>query len=237
MRVRAELDPAELYNLKVLHGVSPAGVELVLETCAVRRLVPGEVLISLGQVNRTMYVVISGALSVHLEAPTAESVATLGPGETVGELSVMDAAPASAFVVASEATKLLALDERSFWAVVDASHEFAVNLLLLLAQRLRKNNSTVSTNIRLQREYKRNALIDGLTGLHNRRWLEEALPRLVTRHVKGKKPLVVLLTDVDHFKKFNDTYGHQAGDQVLVAVGKIFQQCLRPTDLAARYGG
>ena len=80
-------------------------------------------------------------------------------------------------------------------------------------------------------------MIDGLTGLYNRRWIDEALPRFVQRYGRGGQPLVVLMVDVDHFKKFNDTYGHATGDQVLVRVGQAMRSNLRPTDHVARYGG
>jgi diguanylate cyclase (GGDEF)-like protein len=161
----------------------------------------------------------------------------LEAGQTVGELSVMEGAPASAFVVCAETARLLVVDETGFWNLVNASHDFAINLLFLLAQRLRANNSTVSNNIRLQREYKRNAMIDGLTGLYNRRWIDDALPRFVNRYGRGDQPLAILLVDIDHFKRFNDTFGHPVGDQVLVAVGQTLRGNLRPSDLVARYGG
>jgi diguanylate cyclase (GGDEF)-like protein len=234
---RTDLDPGELYNLKVLQGVSLASVEDLLATCELRRLAEGEVLLRQGQPNQTMYMVLSGRLSVHLESPKNEPVAFLEAGETVGELSVMDATPASAYVLAAEPSRLLGVDEATFWRVVNASHDFSINLLLLLAQRLRANNSTVSNNIRLQREYKRNAMIDALTGLYNRRWLDEALPRFASRYLRSGQPLTLLMIDVDHFKRFNDTYGHPAGDHVLVTVSQTLKQHLRPSDLAARYGG
>jgi len=233
----ATLDPKELYNLKALQGVSLVAVEGLLERCEVRTLDKGELLIKLGQPNRLMSMILSGRLSVHLEWPDGEPVAVLEAGETVGELSVMDASPASAYVVAAEPSRLLAIDEKAFWQLVDASHDFAINLLLMLAQRLRANNSTVSTNIKLSREYKKNAMIDGLTGLYNRRWLEEALPRFMGRYAKGSRPLAILMVDVDHFKRLNDGHGHPAGDLVLVAVAQALRQNLRPTDLVARYGG
>jgi diguanylate cyclase (GGDEF)-like protein len=233
----AKLDPSELYGLKALRGVSLESVEELLEGCELRRLAPGDVLLALGQANNVMYMILSGELSVHLEGPLSEAVAKLGPGETVGELSVIDQSPASAYVVAAEPTRLLAVDEPRFWNLVNASHDFAVNLLFSLARRLRANNSTVSTNIKLQREYKRNAMIDGLTGLYNRRWIDEALPRFVQRYGRGGQPLTVLMVDVDHFKKFNDTYGHATGDTVLVQVGRALRENIRPTDHVARYGG
>jgi diguanylate cyclase (GGDEF)-like protein len=236
-RHTTKLDPVELYNLKVLQGVSLPSVEDLLERCDVRTLVPGEVLLTMGQANRFMYMILSGRLSVHLDGPSSEPVAMLEAGQTVGELSVMDATPASAFVIAADPARLLEVDETQFWNLVNASHDFAINLLMLLTQRLRANNSTVSTNIRLQREYKRNAMIDGLTGLFNRRWIDEALPRFVTRYSKSEQPLIVLIGDVDHFKKINDAYGHPVGDQVLIAVGQALRAHLRPGDLVARYGG
>lgn len=232
-----KLDPSELYNLKVLQGVSLASVEQLLESCDVRTLARGDVLLNMGQPNRYMYMILSGSLSVHLEDTASEPVAVLEAGETVGELSVMDESPASAFVVAASPARLLVVDEPHFWNLVNASHDFAINLLLSLAKRLRANNTTVSSNIKLQREYKRNAMIDGLTGLYNRRWIDEALPRFVTRYGRSGHPLSVLMIDVDHFRTFNNTYGHAIGDKVLTTVARVLRENLRPTDLVARYGG
>ena len=230
-------DPAELATLRALRGVPLSSVEELLADCEIRHLAPADILLSMGQENRSMYMILSGRLTVHLDGPQSEAVATLERGETVGELSVLEQRPASAFVVASLPTRLLVLDEDDFWNLVNASHDFAINLLFSLAARLRANNSTVSTNIRLQREYKRNATIDGLTGLYNRRWIDDALPRFVARYSRGGQPLAILMIDVDHFKKFNDTYGHPMGDQVLVKVGQALRAQVRPTDHVARYGG
>ncbi len=108
---------------------------------------------------------------------------------------------------------------------------------MLLARRLRGNNSTVLDNIRLQREHKRNALVDAMTGLHNRRWLDDALPRFVSRFAHGSGRLALLMIDVDHFKKFNDSHGHRAGDAVLIEVGRVLRGGFRPTDQVARFGG
>jgi diguanylate cyclase (GGDEF)-like protein len=182
--------------------------------------------------------ILSGRLSVHLDGgPQTDPVAHLEAGETVGELSMLDGSPASAHVLAAEASRVLVVGDAVFWALVDVSHDFTINLLVLLAQRLRSNNSTVSDNIRLQREHKRNSLVDAMTGLHNRRWLDEALPRFVSRFARASQRLAVLMIDVDHFKRFNDTYGHPAGDAVLVAVGRLLRTGFRPTDQVARFGG
>src|SRR5262245_13320266 len=92
------VDTTDLYKLSILRGVSLGALEGLLVKCALRSLEPGEVLLAAGQLNRTMHMVLSGKLSVHLESKDGDAVATLSAGETVGELSVIDARPASAFV-------------------------------------------------------------------------------------------------------------------------------------------
>ncbi len=82
------------------------------------------------------------------------------------------------------------------------------------------------------------ALQDGLTGIHNRRRLDEHLQRVWQQSVREHKPLALLFGDIDHFKAYNDRYGHQAGDEALKAVALVLaQHARRPLDLAARFGG
>jgi diguanylate cyclase (GGDEF)-like protein len=79
---------------------------------------------------------------------------------------------------------------------------------------------------------------DGLTGLFNRRYLDDYLQREALREAREHACLSLILLDIDHFKAFNDTYGHQAGDECLKAVARVIGQAARrPADLAARYGG
>lgn len=78
---------------------------------------------------------------------------------------------------------------------------------------------------------------DALTGLANRRALEAFLRAAQITAMEAGTPMSILLLDIDHFKKFNDGYGHQVGDQVLRLVGKVLQENVREGDLAARYGG
>lgn len=78
---------------------------------------------------------------------------------------------------------------------------------------------------------------DPLTGLHNRRMLDETLPGLVARHAADGRPLAVLMVDVDHFKLLNDTLGHPAGDDLLRSIGQIVRSTARDRDLAFRCGG
>ncbi|HEU4515684.1 MAG TPA: diguanylate cyclase [Steroidobacteraceae bacterium] len=82
------------------------------------------------------------------------------------------------------------------------------------------------------------ALQDGLTGIHNRRRFDDHLQRAWTQGIRDRRPIALVFGDIDHFKPYNDRYGHQAGDQALKAVaGTLAGFARRPLDLAARFGG
>jgi diguanylate cyclase (GGDEF)-like protein len=78
---------------------------------------------------------------------------------------------------------------------------------------------------------------DPLTGLFNRRYLEEVLALEMIRAIRNQHPIGIIMADIDHFKRFNDTYGHLAGDAVLVHVGKLLPTLVRGSDLTCRHGG
>jgi diguanylate cyclase (GGDEF)-like protein len=83
----------------------------------------------------------------------------------------------------------------------------------------------------------RETATDPLTGVHNRRYMEQCFNTEFASANRYGQPLCVLMLDIDHFKRINDTYGHQIGDQVLIDLGKILRLAVRETDVVARYGG
>ena len=97
--------------------------------------------------------------------------------------------------------------------------------------------SLAIANIKLQEHLRQQSIRDMLTGLYNRRYMEEALPHEVARADRGGKQCSVIMLDVDHFKKFNDSLGHQAGDALLSGLGKFLHTHVRGEDVACRYGG
>lgn len=92
-------------------------------------------------------------------------------------------------------------------------------------------------NSQLLHQVQRMAHTDGLTGVPNRRSFELALEKELSRSARSGEPVTLMMLDVDHFKKFNDTYGHQAGDDVLKLVGSALVETSRDFDTPARYGG
>lgn len=93
------------------------------------------------------------------------------------------------------------------------------------------------SNLKLRDELRHQAIHDPLTGLFNRRYLDETLPRELHMAKRRNTPLSVVMLDIDVFKKFNDSFGHGAGDSLLRKFGNVLQQHLRKSDISCRYGG
>ena len=107
-------------------------------------------------------------------------------------------------------------------------------------QRLRALTDRVGpalANLKLRDALREMALRDGLTGMYNRRYLEDALSRELHRAERTGKPVAVMMIDIDHFKRFNDKFGHDAGDFVLGAIARAILKGIRPSDIGCRYGG
>jgi diguanylate cyclase (GGDEF)-like protein/PAS domain S-box-containing protein len=92
-------------------------------------------------------------------------------------------------------------------------------------------------NVRLRENLRYQSIRDPLTGLYNRRYLEDFLFKQINQAERTHEPLTILMLDLDHFKKINDTYGHEAGDTILKQLGSILQSDIRSGDIAARFGG
>ena len=106
-----------------------------------------------------------------------------------------------------------------------------------LAQTVAEHIGLAIANLHLRETLQNQSIRDALTGLFNRRFLEEALYKEIARAQRNKTKIGVMMLDVDHFKRFNDTYGHEAGDLVLQSIGTLLKKQIRSSDIACRYGG
>jgi diguanylate cyclase (GGDEF)-like protein len=104
-------------------------------------------------------------------------------------------------------------------------------------ERLVDQLSLSLTNIELRERLENMALRDGLTGLYNRRFLDEMLEHELAKLRRSGRPAGLMLVDVDHFKRFNDSYGHQVGDEALRKVAAALLSAVRASDVVCRYGG
>lgn len=230
-------DRQQVAQAKLFANVSPESVDHLLDECHRLDLERGEHLLEAGAPNSHLYLVLEGELRVYLDNRGLPEHAVFGPGDCVGEMSLLDGQAASALVLAAKDTRLIALPHETLWALVDCSHGVARNLLAIMAGRMRNDNLALVNSQNRSLEFEQAASVDALTGIHNRRWLLDAYPRALARCDRDGEPACLLVADIDRFKRFNDRYGHLTGDVVLRRVSRQLADGLRTQDLIARYGG
>jgi len=221
----------------LFRGVGLEGVEFLLESGVQRDLAAGEPLLQPEIPNRDLHLILKGRLSVFLDGHGTQEYASLLAGECTGEISFVDGKHPCAAVVATEPSRILSIPHDVVWSLVGHSHEIARNLLEIIAGRMRGSNMALVTSQNKELQFEHQACVDALTGIYNRHWMGNAFPRALQRCEHDGKPYALMIADIDHFKRVNDTYGHLVGDLALKTVARCISENLRPHDLLVRFGG
>jgi diguanylate cyclase (GGDEF)-like protein len=106
-----------------------------------------------------------------------------------------------------------------------------------IADTLSQYLSLSLANVKLSESLSAQSIQDPQSGLYNRRFMEESLQREILRAARKQTTIGIIMADLDHFKKFNDVYGHAAGDKIITQIGKLLKENFRGSDIACRYGG
>jgi diguanylate cyclase (GGDEF)-like protein len=197
----------------------------------------GAAVVRQGEPGDSVYLITAGRVQVSAEVErdgikTEVVISLLGPGETVGELSLLDGQPRSASCIAMSPTRCLKLERDPFLGALERHWSLSRALLAVLAGRLRRADARLAEQAR-----------DPLTGLYSRASLTDLYEREVSRAQRAavaagtRRSLAVLYTDVDRFKEINDRFGHHTGDEVLRATAATLMAQTRKSDIVARLGG
>jgi diguanylate cyclase (GGDEF)-like protein len=251
---------AMLRRVGLLSTLADADLELVVGASREGALAPGEALCNEGDEGSAMFVVLSGNLVV---SKAGKQVAVGRPGDCFGEMALIERRERAATLRALDDTLVLEIPESAFRRHLSSNCGALMALLRVFSERSRRDlDSLVSANLKLlaqaeemdqknreltemrrqlehrNRDLERISALDTLTQIANRRRFDAALRQEWRRSARDEAPLSLVFCDIDYFKRFNDTYGHQAGDECLVRVAQAMEESLnRPADLVARYGG
>ena len=203
----------------------------------------GQVLFHEGEPGNELYVIATGGVAVNIRLPdgSLREIARLAAGDFFGDMSIFDNAPRSASCTATTPSRLLSLSKDAFSDLIAESPAMAMRLMYRMlhvtTQRLKGTSELVSDMVQWGESARKRAITDELTGVYNRRFLEDSLgPSVAEARQKGE-PLSLAMSDLDRFRQINEAYGHQKGDAAIREVAQVLRACLRPTDVIARYGG
>lgn len=238
------------------HRFGTEDLEALYRAGELREFSPGDVVVRKGEPGDSMFVVVEGQAEIQLG--DGRENARLGPGSFFGELSfinpshrrsgtVLAAVPSKLCVLGPEAVeRLLDAHPRVLFTLLRRTTAFLVDSEEQLIGSLRRKNQelerTLDFLVRTREELSAQELLartDQLTGLYNRRCFEGQLEKFMhrARDPETSHSLAMVMIDLDNFKPVNDTYGHGAGDQVLVEVAAILRSSVRRSDLPCRLGG
>lgn len=237
----ADYDIDSIHLFRNISSEDRQQIAHIIKNCFVVRAKPGQIVLDAHSFGARLYIVLRGALGNTAGNPDNKLIENTKlqylPGECVGEISVLDEEIYSSNISALCESELLVIEAETMWKLIDESNGVARNLLQLLSFRIRAANAQIRKRQKVGEFYRQLSMVDGLTGLHNRAWLNTQLPiMLENAHATGN-PLSIIMVDLDHFKRFNDTHGHVLGDDALQTAAKVLNAGLRPSDFAARYGG
>ncbi len=196
------------------------------------RLGGGDVLWKEGDPGDSVAMLLEGVLEVIGEGPDGTEVLlrTLDSGTVVGELASTDGQARSATVRARTPCRILRVEAADFRNLLKRRPDILEQLYFQQVERVR------SLTKQVRREH-RHAITDTLTRLYNVGFFKERLQMELDRAAETGDLVSVVMLDIDHFKHFNDTQGHQAGNEALATVGAILRSAGRRGEIVARYGG
>ncbi len=203
----------------------------------------GHVLFREGDDGEELFIVKSGCVvsSILLPDGNDREIARFGSGDFFGEMSIIERAPRSATCSAKNDSVLLSLHENDFYKIMNSFPDVAIKIMYkmlnIITQRLQNTSGFLSDMVHWGEEASRRAITDELTGVYNRRYLDEALQQHFETSKNTGKPLSLIMVDLDYFREINENYGHAAGDNVILNVVDVFKHFLRKKDIIARYGG
>jgi diguanylate cyclase (GGDEF)-like protein len=156
-------------------------------------------------------------------------------------MAILEKAPRSATCRAVEPSAVFVLEAADFYRLMEEQPEIAIKIMNRMldaaADRSIRTSEFLSDMVRWGDEARKRAVLDGLTGLFNRRFVEEALRDGLQKARAGGGPLSLIMLDLDHFRQINQHYGADTGDRAIRALVPVLRSVLRPDDVPARLGG
>ncbi len=234
---------AFLSKVPIFVDLNEDEIQRIFQAMEPRELAADEILFHQGDAGGELYFVENGTMVISVTLADGQSleIASFSGGDFFGEMSIFEKESRSATCRAESRCRLYALHEQAFFELLRTSPTTATTvmkrMLAVTLRRLKDTGAFLSDMVQWGEEARRRAITDPLTGLYNRRYLEEALEEYFMKAASGNRSMAIVMLDLDHFREINERYSQKVGDQTIIATAEVFRRHLRSTDVVARYGG
>jgi diguanylate cyclase (GGDEF)-like protein len=208
-----------------------------------RYIAKDDTVFSEGDPGKEMFILLSGELSASVTQPGGIQrwMFSAGPGDFLGEMSIIAHEPRSATIVAKADSELMVLKDTDFYQFISRHPLIGVKLLKAIGNVqntwLEQRSRHLNDLVRWGETARKRAVTDDLTGLYNRRFLEGLIKNRFEQGVVQVRNIALLMMDLDKVHAINETYGTQAGDELIISVAGTLLRHLRNGDIAARFSG
>ena len=232
-----------LKSVEIFSLLSDEELEMIIDNFHFFNTGENEALFHQGDEGNEMFIVKSGSVktSIRLTDGTDRDLAVFTTGDFFGEMSIFENAPRSATCSTVDQSSLIGLKEDDLFTMLEKNPEIAIKIMYrmlnITTQRLRDTGEFLSDMVQWGEAARKRTITDEFTGAYNRRFLDDTLPEYFDSAKKNRRPLSLIMVDLDYFREINDHFSHEIGDQVILEVVNVFKLHLREKDILARYGG
>lgn len=232
-----------LQNVELFSLLTIDEIRIIINSLHPIDIENGEILFKEGDEGNELYIIQSGkvASSVMLPNGNKREVAVFEKGDFFGEMSIFENSQRSATCYTKEKCHLLILRERELFELILYNPEIAIKIMYrmlnITTERLLDRNEFLSDMVHWGEEARKRAITDELTGIYNRRFLDDALEDHFTAAKNTQRPLSLIMIDIDHFQNISETYNQEEVNLIILEIVSVFKKYFREKDIIAKYGG
>jgi diguanylate cyclase (GGDEF)-like protein len=232
-----------LQNVELFSLLSEEEISRVIKSLHQFEKEADEVLFKEGDEGNELFIVMDGKVASYVVLPKGikREIAEFKPGDFFGEMSIFENTNRSATCYTKEKSSLLSLRERDLFELILYDPEIAIKIMYkmlnITADRLLDRSEFLSDMVQWGEEARKRAITDELTGIYNRRFLDDSLVDYFEKAKNSGKPLSLIMLDIDNFKEFSSVFKQRDINEIILEIVSVFKKFLRENDIAARYGG
>lgn len=232
-----------LKNVEIFSELNLIEIRKFLKYINIKEYKKGEIIFKEKDKGDSLFIVKEGLVKTSIKLKNGDNkiIAEFKKGDFFGEMSIFDKANRSATCLTKEKSILISLKDFNFFKIIknnpDISIKIMYKMLYITILRLKESNKFLSDMVLWGEDARKRVITDPLTGVYNRRYLDDKLEEIFNNAVRENSPLTIVMCDLDHFRKINENYSLEIGDKSIIEVANVFKEVISNNHIIVRLGG